>query len=382
MSESVVKKESNDLRAMIESEDFKAQIATALPKHLTPDRFISVALTAMVKNPKLLECTRESVIDSIVSLSIAGLEADGRRAHLVPYFNKKKGVLECKYILDYKGLVEMAINFGSASTVHSEIVCENDVFEYDKGEIKHHIIDFKKPRGKKYLAYVIFKMRDGGEKAEVMTLEDIEKIRLRSPAGEYGPWKTDEGEMQKKTVTRRGSKWVPMSPRFRDVLEKDLDNFEPIGPSSKSVIPPPPLKQAIAAPPQKVEAPVFEAKAEQVREPVSDAQYAYDTRMANANAPKPEPEKPRQPEPPQAPAQPQAEHNESTVDGLRDAIRDLAATHFPNENSMALWLKTLTSNEEKGFRGINSLDDSKSFNQLKFIMGSLRRTIAQKKGGA
>jgi len=368
MSESIVKKGGNDLREMIASDDFKSQIALALPKHLTPSRFISVALTAMVKNPKLLDCTRESVIDSIVSLSIAGLEPDGRRAHLVPYYNKKRGVLECKYIIDYKGLVEMTINFGSASTVHSEIVCENDVFEYDKGEIKHHIIDYKKPRGKKYLVYVIFRMKDGGEKAEVMPLEDVENIRLRSPAGESGPWITDKDEMRKKTVTRRGSKWVPMSPQYRDVLEKDFDSFPELNqPSAKSMIPDPPLK--------KVSTPVIETKVEQKQE------LRLECEQEEPN-PKVHPVEPGQTEPPNDAYEgvsPTVKHDEGTVDGLRDAIRDLAATHFPNENYFALWVKTLTTNEEKGYRGIDSIDQSKSYNQLKFIIGSLRREIAKKK---
>ncbi|MFA5715927.1 MAG: phage recombination protein Bet [Candidatus Paceibacterota bacterium] len=135
--------------------------------------------------------------------------------------------------------------------------------------------------------------------------------------------------------------------------------------ASKANVPPPPLKKA---------EPVYDAKAEPVQAPEHPAESEHRTQRVD-DLGKPV-------DPPQAPAQPQVEHNESTVDGLRDAIRDLAATHFPNESSMALWLKTLTSNEEKGFRGIDSLDASKSFNQLKFIMGSLRRTIAQKKGAS
>jgi hypothetical protein len=126
---------------------------------------------------------------------------------------------------------------------------------------------------------------------------------------------------------------------------------------SKANIPPPPMKK---------EPQTYDVTPEPT---ISEIEYQM---TRNANVPRPQPQ----------PETPQAEHNESTVDGLRDAIRDLAATHFPNENAMALWLKTLTSNEEKGFRGIDSLDASKSFNQLKFIMGSLRRTIAQKKGAS
>jgi len=259
MSENVVKASKNDLRSMVEGEDFKNQIARVLPKHVTPDRFVRVVLTAMIKNPKLYECTRESIIDSLMSLSQAGLEPDGRRAHLVPYYNNKKGVYECKYIIDYKGYVEMAIKSGYVSTVHAQEVCENDIFVYNLGEVERHVIDFKKPRGKVYLYYTKFKMKDGSVKYEVMTVEEIEKIRQRSPAGECGPWKTDSGEMHKKTPTRRGSKWIPMSPEYRDVIEKDFDSFDRIELNPKANIIPPPKKQA--------EPPVIETTAEPVAEP-------------------------------------------------------------------------------------------------------------------
>ncbi len=57
------------LRQEIDSEYFKKQIAVALPKHMTPDRFARVALTAMLKTPKLLECTKESVIECLLNCS-------------------------------------------------------------------------------------------------------------------------------------------------------------------------------------------------------------------------------------------------------------------------------------------------------------------------
>ncbi len=127
--------------------------------------------------------------------------------------------------------------------------------------------------------------------------------------------------------------------------------------ASKASIAPPPLK--------KPDAKVFEAKPEPVQEP----------------EPKVHPVQPGETEPPEDDLPPTITHDEGTVDGLRSAIRDLAATHFPNENSFSLWIKTLTTNEEKGYRGIDSLEMSRSYNQLKFIMGSLRREIAKKKQG-
>jgi len=159
-----------------------------------------------------------------------------------------------------------------------------------------------------------------------------------------------------------------------DIFTQDVEEMVDNGvidvpiPESKANIPPPPMKKAD---------PVYEAKVEPVCDAKSEPFDKFKEQQQSRSA---DEFNEKMKAAPFQQAQPQTEHNESTVDGLRDAIRDLAATHFPNESSMALWLKTLTSNEEKGFRGIDSLDASKSFNQLKFIMGSLRHTIAQKKG--
>lgn len=212
---------------LVDSETFKTQIAMALPKHLTPDRFIRVLMTATIKNPKLLECTQESLFKGIFDCAAVGLEIDGRRAHLVPYKNNRKQCMEAQLIVDYKGLAELAMRSGVVSNIHADLVCENDEFEYDRGELKKHKIDYRKDRGEPYAAYSIIRMKDGGEKVEVMSRPEIERVRARSKSGSDGPWVTDEGEMWKKTVFKRASKWVPLSSELRAVIESE-DSSEPV----------------------------------------------------------------------------------------------------------------------------------------------------------
>ena len=208
--------EPKTLRGWIESPDFQSQIAKALPKHLTADRQIRIALTALTRTPKLMDCTPASVCKCLLDLSAAGLEPDGRRAHLIP-FGK-----ECTLVIDYKGLAELAMRSGLVSNIHADVVCENDMFEADTGRVRHRV-NYKEPRGKVYAAYCIIRFKDESEKAEVMSVEDIEAIRKRSRAGGSGPWVTDWNEMAKKTVARRAFKWVPLSPEIRDAVEKDSD---------------------------------------------------------------------------------------------------------------------------------------------------------------
>ncbi|RRJ97827.1 hypothetical protein Ga0100231_005045 [Opitutaceae bacterium TAV4] len=217
------KKAALTIRQNLESPAFADQIAKALPKHLTPDRFIRVAVTAMTKTPLLAQCDQASFFGALLTLSQFGLEPDGRRAHLIPFKNNKRNCYEVQLIIDYKGLAELALRSGVVSYLHADVVCENDVFEYNMGEIAKHNVNFREPRGKAYAAYAICKFKDGTAKAEVMPVADIEAIRKRSRAGQSGPWVTDWNEMAKKTVFRRLSKWLPLSPEIRDVLEKDDD---------------------------------------------------------------------------------------------------------------------------------------------------------------
>ncbi len=216
------------VRGWLESPDFQSQIAKALPKHLTPDRMIRVALTALTRTPKLAECTAASVCKCLLDLSAMGLEPDGRRAHLIP-FGK-----ECTLVCDYKGLAELAMRSGLVSNIHADVVCENDFFEADTGRVRHKV-NYKETRGKVYAAYCLIRFKDGSEKTEVMSVEEVEAIRKRSRAGGSGPWVSDWNEMAKKTAARRAFKWVPLSPEIRDAVEKDSDVIDiPANPVARS----------------------------------------------------------------------------------------------------------------------------------------------------
>jgi recombination protein RecT len=245
----IVKRGETGIRQLLEGDAFKAQVAKALPRHLTPDRFIRVACTAIMRTPKLADCDQASFFNALLNLSQLGLEPDGRRAHLIPFENRKRGVTECQLIVDYKGLVELAMRSGSVANIHADVVCEGDEFEYDMGEVKKHKIDFRSgKRGKPYAAYAVCTFKDGTRKAEVMSSDDIEGIRKRSKAGHLGPWVTDWNEMAKKTCFRRLSKWLPLSPEYRDALEADDDRLHDVSIAVPESTAPRPLKRRIAEP--------------------------------------------------------------------------------------------------------------------------------------
>jgi recombination protein RecT len=213
------------LKAWLSDDRFRHSIAQALPKHLSPDRFLRVATTALTRTPKLAQCDQASFFNCLLTLSQVGLEPDGRHAHLIPFENRKRNCIECQLIIDYKGLVALIMRSGLVSFIHADVVCEADDFEYDRGEVKRHKIDLRNPRGAMYAAYAICRFKDGSEKCDVMGKDEIDAIRKRSRASGSGPWVTDYNEMAKKTVFRRVSKWLPFSPEIRDAIEADDDQY-------------------------------------------------------------------------------------------------------------------------------------------------------------
>jgi recombinational DNA repair protein RecT len=137
--------------------------------------------------------------------------------------------LECQLIIGYQGLVELVMNTGLVSTIHADIVCDNDLFSYDLGEITRHSIDFRRDRGPAFAAYTRVVFKDGSISCCVMSRQEIEAVRARSKV-RNGPWDTDWAEMAKKTTFRRLAKWLPFrSEDLRRVDDMEVADFEEPG---------------------------------------------------------------------------------------------------------------------------------------------------------
>jgi recombination protein RecT len=222
------------------SDAFKIKLASALPKHLTPERFAGVALNQVNTNPALLKCTQQSLFKCLLQLGQIGLEPDGRRAHLVPYGK------ECTLLIDYKGLVELALRNGDVARIHADVVYESEIenkdFIYNRGKVEVHNKSLMPDRGNVVAVYAEVEFKNGTAKAEVMTREEVEKIRADSKAGKNGPWVNHWNEMAKKTVFRRLAKWLPLSPEIRESMEKDdesqfsnMKRVQPAAPMFKKI---------------------------------------------------------------------------------------------------------------------------------------------------
>jgi len=203
-------------------EKSKAQIALALPRQMTPDRMVRVAMTSIQRTPKLLDCDPRSLVAAIIQASQLGLEPDGALGHayLVPYGNT------VTFIPGYRGLIDLARRSGQVSTIEACAVYPGDTFIYERGlepRLIHRpqLTDEDPPQGTLQYVYAVCKLRDGGVQYDVMSKGRVEAIRKRSKAGNNGPWVTDYEEMAKKTVLRRLCKLLPLSVEIQKAVAHD-----------------------------------------------------------------------------------------------------------------------------------------------------------------
>ncbi len=204
----------------------EAAIRARLPKHIDADRMLKVALSALSKNPELLECTPQSVGMSVLQASELGLEPNGvlGEAYLVPFNNRKTGKKECQFIPGYRGLISLARRSGQIISIEARVVYENDSFECHFGldpVLKHTPNWDAEETGAVKFVYAVAKIQGGGVQYEVMSRAQIDRIRSRSKGANssYSPWNTDYDEMARKTVVRRLCKYLPVSVEMARALD-------------------------------------------------------------------------------------------------------------------------------------------------------------------
>lgn len=208
--------QKSELEVFLTGIDYHEKIKPLLNEVLTPERFVSVVLATVKKVPKLAQCTKASLFQALYTCAQLKILPDNRKAHLIPYGD------QCQLIVDYKGLIELARRSGEIGYIHCDVVCKNDKFQYCFGTGAHlNHVPAMSNRGDVISSYSFVRLKDGTEDFDVMNLEEIEKIRMRSKAKDNGPWKTDYAEMCKKTVFRRHSKWLPCSVDLLDAYEAE-----------------------------------------------------------------------------------------------------------------------------------------------------------------
>jgi recombination protein RecT len=208
-------------------ESQKATLAAVLPKHVSPDRMLKIALGALRTTPKLMDCTVESLMGAVVQCSQLGLEPNTPLGHayLIPFEKKKNqggqwvvDKVETQIVIGYKGLIDLARRSGQVVSIAAHAVHEHDHFDYAYGldeKLEH------KPamsnRGRVIAFYAVAKLVGGGHAFEVMSAEQVNEIRDASQNYKFARdksktvWGQHYEEMGRKTVLRRLFKYLPVS---------------------------------------------------------------------------------------------------------------------------------------------------------------------------
>ena len=207
-------------------EQRKESIAKALPKHLTTERVIKMAIVAASRSPLLLQCAPESIFNAMIDSSQLGLEPFSplNLSYIIPYRNGKTGQYEAKFMPSFRGMLELARRSGEIKSVQAEVVYERDTIEIEKGlnpKLKHVPNYDGKDAGKPILVYAIAHFKDGGYQFVVMTMAQVEAVRKKSKSPNVGPWAEFFDEMAKKSVLRNLLKYCPSSTTLEKAMEHD-----------------------------------------------------------------------------------------------------------------------------------------------------------------
>jgi recombinational DNA repair protein RecT len=209
---------------------FQAEYSFALQILGKNDYLLGVAL----KNKTSLAC-------AVLNVAAIGLTLNPalKLAYLVP----RDG--EVCLDISYMGLIQLAVESGSILWAQTELVAEKDTFEFMGVGIRplHKFNPFG-DRGHFNGGYVTAKTRDGDFLTTIMTQSEIYAIRDRSPAwisfkngkARSCPWDSDEGEMWKKTLVKRGWKLWPKAER-NDRLARAIEVSNHVDPVDFSIVP-------------------------------------------------------------------------------------------------------------------------------------------------
>lgn len=215
-STAVIKQNKAQLIELLKGSE--SRLRNLLPKYMSPERMLSLVMLSVTRTPKLLECDPHTVLNSVMQAAQLGLEIGGPvpGAHLVPFYNSRRKVMECQMIPDFRGLIQLAVDTGSITSADPWLVYHGEKFIVRGGTNPgiDHEPDYSIDRNPQAIthAYVVFTLPSGERKFHVMSRQEIDRVRGASKASDSGPWVDWYDQMALKTVIKRGLKTVPMNP--------------------------------------------------------------------------------------------------------------------------------------------------------------------------
>lgn len=227
--------------AMLEGQ--RGALAMALPKHVTPDHFLRIALTTIKRTPKLLEADRKSLLGALMTAAQLGLEPDGvlGHAYLVPFSVKNRDTntwtTQVQFIPGYKGFIQLARNSGEIQSIQVKEVRKGDNFKYSYGftETLEHVPVSGVDQPLTHV-WMVVNFTNGGRHWDVMTRDQIERVMKLSqsyqraekgyqdkPPKRDSTWHLHFDAMAIKTIIRKNAKFLPMSVQKAAAIDEAVE---------------------------------------------------------------------------------------------------------------------------------------------------------------
>lgn len=209
---------------VVRGDRFREELELALPEGVSPKRFARIAYTALLDNPDLANADEQSVLGALLHSAADGLMPDGREAALVLFKGK------AAYLPMIGGYRKIAGEHGW--TLETRTVFEADDFDVELGDeprVKHRPAPPAEDPGKITHVYAVGRRLGMPTMVEVMSVDDVERVRKTSRNADKGPWVEWWDRMAEKTVGRRLFKRLPLGDRDADRIRRviDADELEP-----------------------------------------------------------------------------------------------------------------------------------------------------------
>lgn len=220
-----------EIQKEIEAGLINAGVESVLPEHIKMSTFIRCAAIALSQSKDLEEADRDSVIMSLTKCANDGLIPDNKEAALVTFKTnvgtkqQPNWVKKAQYLPMIDGVLKRARMSGQITTMSAKAVFDGDDFDYWLDEDGEHI-KYRpnlNSRGEFKLAFAMAKLVSGDLIVEVMTQDDIDKVRAASKTGEYGPWKDWYDRMACKAVFHRLARRLPNASEIVEMCQAGLD---------------------------------------------------------------------------------------------------------------------------------------------------------------
>lgn len=200
----------------------------------TFEKECSFARQHFQKNPRLLECDPNTVMQAVLNVAQCGLTLNPvmKLAYLIPRWTKNG--MCCALDPSYQGLVKLITDTGSVGQIYANLVRAGDDFSVLYGTTQEIIhkpkFNFKEPIEH---AYAVAVLPNGNKQFEIMNITELHEIRDRSEGyksfvegkTKSAIWVDNEGEMCRKTVIKRLTKYLPKTDRWEQLARTvDIDN--------------------------------------------------------------------------------------------------------------------------------------------------------------